>query len=81
MKGSHHLLRMVSCIKTPCRNSPIAAGGKIQKHNIYNLRGNTNEMFLDQLVDYIKENVKEQNLVEFWAIYCHDATSLWLILA
>ncbi|AWE07327.1 hypothetical protein DCE79_08030 [Lysinibacillus sp. 2017] len=54
----------------PCRkNPPIASGGQIQKPNIYKVRGNINETFLDQLVDYIKENVEEQNRVEFWAIW------------
>ncbi|AWE07930.1 hypothetical protein DCE79_11265 [Lysinibacillus sp. 2017] len=54
----------------PCRKSPpIAAGGQIQKPNIYKVRGNTNETFLNQLVDYIKGNVEEQNRVEFWSIW------------
>ena len=54
----------------PCRkNPPIAAGGQIQKPNIYKVRGIINETFLSQLVDYIKENVEEQNRVEFWSIW------------
>ncbi|MER2060709.1 MAG: hypothetical protein ABTA16_17975 [Niallia sp.] len=54
----------------PCRqNPPIAAGGQIQKPNIYKVRGNKSETFLNQLVDYIKENVEEQNRVEFWSIW------------
>lgn len=54
----------------PCRkNPPIAAGGQIQKPNIYKVRGNINETFLYQLVDYIKENVEEKNRVEFWSIW------------
>ena len=54
----------------PCRkNPPIAAGGQIQKPNIYKVRGIINETFLNQLVDYIKENVEEQNRVEFWSIW------------
>ena len=54
----------------PCRkNPPIAAGGQIQKPNIYKVRGIINETFLNQLVHYIKENVEEQNRVEFWSIW------------
>lgn len=54
----------------PCRkNLPPAAAGQIQKPNIYKVRGNTNETFLNQLVHYIKENVEEQNRVEFWSIW------------
>ena len=54
----------------PCRkNPPIAAGGQIQKPNIYKVRGIINETFLSQLVEYIKENVEEQNRVEFWSIW------------
>lgn len=33
------------------------------------MRGNTNEPFINQLVDYIKENGEEQNRVEFWSIW------------
>ena len=54
----------------PCRkNPPIAAGGQIQKPNIYKVRGKTNETFSNQLVDYIKKNIEEQNRVEFWSIW------------
>ena len=52
----------------PCRkNPPIAAAGQIQKPFVYKVRGNGKP--LDQLVDYIKENVKEQDRVEFWSIW------------
>ena len=51
------------------KNPPIAAGGQIQKPNIYKVRGIINETFLNQLVHYIKENVEEQNRVEFWSIW------------
>ncbi|MEK5185397.1 hypothetical protein [Solibacillus sp. FSL W7-1324] len=54
------------------QNPPIAAGGQIQKPNIYKVRGNNSEMFLNQLVDYIKENVEEQNRVEFWSIWHNE---------
>lgn len=48
----------------PCRkNPPIAAAGKIQKPYVYKVRGNGEP--LHQLVDYIKENVREQDRVEF----------------
>lgn len=54
----------------PCRqNPPIEAGGQIQKPNIYKVRGNESETFLNQLADYIKDNVEEQNRVEFWSIW------------
>lgn len=54
----------------PCRkNPPIAAGGQILKPNIYKVRGKTSKTFLNQLVDYIRENVEEQNQVEFWSIW------------
>lgn len=57
----------------PCtQNPPNAAGGQIQKPNIYKVRGNNSEMFLNQLVDYIKENVEEQNRVEFWSIWHNE---------
>lgn len=51
------------------KNPPIAAGGQIQKPNIYKVRGITNEEFFYELVNYIKENVEEQNQVEFWSIW------------
>ena len=52
----------------PCRkNPPISAGGQIQKPNIYKVRGNKSS--LNQLVEYIIENVEEQNRVEFWSIW------------
>lgn len=54
----------------PCRtNPPIAAGGQIQKRYVYKVRGRLNKTFLGQLVAYIKENVKEQNKVEFWSVW------------
>lgn len=54
----------------PCRtNPPIAAGGQIQKPYVYKVRININETFLNDLTNYISENVKEQNRVEFWSIW------------
>ncbi|MEK4384556.1 hypothetical protein MKZ25_01930 [Solibacillus sp. FSL W7-1464] len=52
----------------PCRkNPPIAAAGQIQKPFVYKVRGNGKA--LHQLVDYIRENVREQDRVEFWSIW------------
>lgn len=52
----------------PCRkNPPIAAAGQIQKPFVYKVRGTGKP--LDQLVDYIKENIREQDRVEFWSIW------------
>lgn len=64
----HNLLNQFEVL--PCRkNPPVSAGGQIQKPKIYKVRGNTNDTFLNQLVDYIKENVEEQNREEFWSIW------------
>lgn len=52
----------------PCQtNPPIAAGGQIKKPYVYKVRGVGKP--LNQLVDYIKENVQEQDRVEFWSIW------------
>lgn len=65
---------ILSCKKNP----PIAAGEQIQKPYVYKvrgIRGITNETHLNQLVDYIKENVEEQNRVEFWSIWHSEKVS------
>ena len=54
----------------PCKkNPPPAAAGQIQKRYIYKVRGRICDTFLEQLIDYVRENVEEQNRVEFWSIW------------
>ena len=55
----------------PCRkNPPNAAGEQIQRPYVYKVRGF--HKHLNQLVEYIKRNVKEEDRVEVWSIWHGD---------
>lgn len=58
-----------------CNELPEDTGQQIQRPFIYELRGIVNERYLTELVQYVKQYVKEEDKVELWSIWHGERVS------